>query len=293
MTVTALADLGTVGLWTHATGDRSPADALALARRVEEAGLGCLWIPEGIGWEALTHAALLLGATSTLPVATGIASIWARDALAAHSGTRLLRAAWQERFVLGLGVSHRLVVDFVRGQGYRQPLTAMTGYLRQLAELDVGSGSCGPVVIAALGPRMLDLATATGSGVLTYLTTVEHTADSRRRLGATYLGVELPVVVTADQSRARRVARRHLATYLNLENYVASLRRLGFSDSDLSDGGSDRLIDSLVSYGSPDDVRAAVAARLEAGADHVAVQPLDNSSLDALLAAPDEWRQAR
>ena len=282
MTITSLSQLGPLGLWTHVTQTRPPAEAQMLARAVEQAGFGCVWLPEALGYEALTHASLILAGTSTLPVATGIASIWARDAMATHAGTRLLRAAYDGRFVIGLGVSHRVVVDGLRGHDYAKPVTAMTGYLEQLEALDDSMGDTGPRVIAGLGPRMLDLAVEHHAGVLTYLTTPGHTADARRRMGDGHLSVELPVVI-GDDAEARSTARKHLSTYLSLENYRASFLRLGFSEEDMADHGSDRLLDGVFSLGTLDAVRRAVRQRLDAGADHVALHPLDRSTLDQVL----------
>lgn len=282
--VADLKQLGAVGLWSRDTEQCTPDEARVLARRIEEAGYPCVWIPEGLGHEALTHASMLLHATTDLIVATGIASIWARDPFATHAGSRLLRSGHDDRFILGLGVSHRLVVGALRGHDYNRPLAAMDGYLNQLEGLDESSASCGPRVIAALGPRMLDLAAAHRTGVLTYLTTVEHTADARDRLGDSHLSAEIPVAI-GSPSDARVSARRHLAGYLGLENYQASFRRLGFTDADLTDNGSDRLVDTIVTHGTIDNIRARVHERREAGADHVAIQPLDRTTLIGLLDA--------
>jgi len=243
----------------------------------------CVWIPEGLGPEALTHASLLLHATTRLAVATGIASIWARDPFATHAGTRLLRSGSGDRFVLGLGVSHRLVVDPLRGHDYQSPRQAVDGYLTQLEGLDESNRDSGPRVIAALGPKMLDMAADHGTGVLTYLTTVEHTVDARRLSGG-HLSVEIPASI-GDRDQTRASARRHLSTYLGLENYQASFRRLGFTEDDFADNGSDRLVDTIVAQGTVDDIRAKVRERLEAGADHVAIQPLNGDTLSELLEA--------
>ena len=280
--VRSLSDLGTIGLWSRATEDQSPADARMLVRRYESAGVPVVWIPEGLGYEALTHASLLLSASTRIAVATGIANMWARDAYAAHAGTRLLRAAHDDRFLLGLGVSHRLVVESVRNQGFQSPIATLVSYLDRLDQLD-SREDAGPRVIAALGPRMLDLAAERGLGVLTYLTTADHTRSARQRLGSAHLSVHLPVVADTDASRARTVARSYLAPYLALENYRISFQRQGYHDGDLDDGGSDRLVDALVTHGTIDRILAAVQTRQSAGADHVALQPLDQSSTLAVL----------
>jgi probable F420-dependent oxidoreductase len=280
--INVLGDLGPIGLWTDATDQSTPGDARELAQRVEDAGYGCLWLPEGMGHEVLTHASMLLHATTRLPVASGIASIWARDPLATHAGTRLLREAHGGRFLLGLGVSHRLVVDSLRGHTYGRPVTAMGDYLMQLESLDQSFGDSGPRIIAALGPRMIDLAAEHGAGILTYLTTAEHTAATRHRYPSGHLSVEIPIVIGA-QAPNRARARNHLATYLALENYRASFLRQGFKEADLEDQGSDRLIDTLVIHGDLADVHREILRRRSAGADHVALHPLDEASLSLLL----------
>ncbi len=282
MKVNELNDLGRVGLWSRFTDGAEAADARLLAHRYEQAGFPCVWIPEGLGHEALTHASLLLHATNDIAVATGIANIWARDPFAAHAGTRLLRDGHDGRFVLGLGVSHRLVVDSLRGHAYERPVDAMDGYLTQLEDLDDSGSTSGPRVIAALGPRMLDLAASHGVGVLTYLTTIEHTVDARNRLPDNHLSVEMPVAI-GSPTDTRASARRHLSGYLGLENYQASFLRLGFTDDDFANNGSDRLVDTIVAQGTIDGISARVEERLQAGADHVAIQPLDQTTLTGLL----------
>jgi probable F420-dependent oxidoreductase len=283
MAVASLADLGPIGLWSRATADIPAPAARELARRYDSSGFGAIWFPEGFGPEAMSHASLLLHATSRIAVATGIASIWARDAFAAHMGARALRGAHDDRFVLGLGVSHRNVVDGLRGHTYARPLDAVAAYLDALARFDEDPGPCGPRVIAALGPKMVDLAAARGVGAITYLTTAEHTADARRRLGSGHLTVEVSCVV-GDPAAGREVARRHMQRYVRLENYRNSWLRQGFTDDEL-DGPSDRLVDAVSAFGSIGDIAAVVRARHEAGADHVCLQPLDAASMDAVLAA--------
>jgi probable F420-dependent oxidoreductase len=275
---TAKAQLGRVGVWLGALGRTPWAEARAAARRVEELGYGALWLSETpTGREPLAHAALLLDATERIMIGTGIASIWARDAVAAGNGALALAEAHPGRFTLGLGVSHAPAVQ-MRGQHYDRPLTAMRGYLDAL---DAGTYDAGapaepvPLVLAALRPKMLDLARDRTSGAHPYLVPVEHTAIARERLGdAPLLAPEVSIALEADPAAARERARTFMKLYLQLPNYTNNLRDLGWTDADLSDGGSDALVDAIVGWGDADAVVARVRAHLDAGADHVCVQPV-------------------
>lgn len=271
--------IGKVGIWTGQL-DYSSADAVReAAREVEAAGYGALWTGEAVGREVLTAAHLLLGATERLVVATGIANVWARDALAMAAGQLALGEAFPARFVLGLGVSHKPLLD-VRGQDYGRPLTFMRDYL---AGMDHGYDVYRavrpqpqpPRVLAALGPKMLDLAAERADGAHTYFVPPEHTAQARERLGpGKLLAPEQVVVLETDPSAAREIARRHTTSYLRLPNYTNNLKRFGFDDTDFADGGNDRLVDTICAWGGAEAVAARVQAHLDAGADHVAVQVL-------------------
>lgn len=273
---TARAQLGRVGAWFGGLG-WAPWDAARdAARRVEALGYGALWLSETpMAREPFSFAASLLAATERLPVATGIASIWSRDALAARNAALGLADVHPGRFTLGLGVSHAPAVQ-ARGQVYDKPLTAMRGYLEALDAVPWGGPAVDvpvPLVLAALRPKMLGLSGDATTGAHPYFTPVEHTRIARETLGAgPLLAPEVSVAVEADASAARARARSFMKLYLALPNYTNNLRDLGWTDADLADGGSDALVDAIVGWGDVDAVAARVQAHLDAGADHVCVQ---------------------
>lgn len=268
--------IGRVGVWANL--DRHPAAVVReLVREIESLGYGALWFPETIaGKEALSLATLLLQAGERLVVATGIASIWARDAMAAANGSRAIAQAFPDRFVLGLGVSHRPSAE-VRGHAYDQPLERMREYLDGMDETKyVGPPATPSRVLAALGPLMLRLAAERAAGAHPYFVPVDHTARARAALGpGPLLAVEQAVVLETAAGRAREIARTHTRRYLALENYRKNLARLGWSAADLdADGGSDRLVDAIVVHGGAAEAKRRVEEHLGRGADHVCVQLL-------------------
>jgi len=283
-------DVGRFGIWTSAL-DRQPATIVRQAvAKIERLGFGALWVGEAARREVFANTSLLLSATQQLVVASGIANIWARDAMAMAAGQRTLSEAWDSRFLLGLGVSHDRLVD-PRGHRYERPLTAMRRYLDAMDRAPYLAPMPNPVamtrVLGALGPRMLALAGEVTDGAHPYLVPVEHTEQARAILGPTkLLCPEVAVVVIPDPEAARRVARAHLATYLQLANYRGNLARLGFGDHDLTGGGSDRLVDALVAWGPPERVVRRVHEHLDAGADHVAIQVL---TADPARVPLEEW----
>ncbi len=266
-------------MWTGQL-DFSPAFVVReVAAEVERLGYGALWTGEAVGREVLTAAHLVLGASERLVVATGIANIWARDALAMAAGQLALGEAFPGRFMLGIGVSHKPLLD-VRGQDYGKPLSYMRDYL---AGMDHGyevyravrPEPVPPRLLAALGPKMLELAGERADGAHTYFVPPEHTAEARERLGPDrLLAPEQVVVLSTDPGTAREIARRHTTSYLRLPNYTSNLRRFGFDDEDFRDGGNDRLVDTICAWGDVDAIAGRVQAHLDAGADHVAVQVL-------------------
>jgi probable F420-dependent oxidoreductase len=272
--------IGRVGVWSGLLGSSAAAAEQSAAAEIERLGYGALWYSETpAGKEALSHAALT--------VASGIANVYARDAVAAHHGAAALDEAFDGRFLLGLGVSHAPAVS-ARGGEYGKPLQTMRTYLDAMEAATYAAPAPPdgvPVVLAALRPKMLELSRERTLGAHPYFTPVEHTARARATLGPdALLAPEAMILLEADPARAREIARGQTRRYLQLPNYVANLRELGFGDEDLTpDGGSDRLVDAIVGWGDRDAVVARVRAHLDAGADHVAVQPLA-ADLDGQLA---------
>jgi probable F420-dependent oxidoreductase len=242
-----------------------------------------LWFGEGLGTrESFTNAAVLLAATERLRVASGIANIWGRDPVAAANAARVLADAFDERYLLGLGVSHPRQVD-PRGHRYRNPVERMASYLDAMdddpyvtPEGEAVSRPPVPRVLAALRPRMLRLSVEKALGAHSYLVPVEHTRRARELLGPEALLIpEQKVVLARNAAEGLRLARAALAWYLDTPNYVANLRWLGFGDEDFEHGGSDRLVDALVAVGDEEAIRARVDEHLAAGATQVAIQPIE------------------
>ena len=282
---------GTVGIWTL-THESLPARRSGeVAHELESLGYAALWFPEAWGREALTSAQLLLSSTSRLVVATGIANIWARDAVSAANAAKTLNAAYGDRFVLGLGVSHRPLVERLRGHQYVTPLAAMRNYLAAMdaAPMFAPEGDRpGARVLAALGPKMLELGATMANGVHPYLVTPEHTALARAAVGDQFVGVEQAVVLGQSREEFLRLAHAYLEMYTGLENYKNSWRRLGFDDVDFVRGGSERLCDAMVVHGDEAAVLERVDEHRAAGADHVCLQVLSGDLTSPPL---DEWRR--
>jgi probable F420-dependent oxidoreductase len=279
--------IGRVGVWLGPIGLAPAKDERAAIARIEELGYGAAWFGEGpANREALSHGALLLAASQRLVVATGIANIWARDAAAAINGANTLNEAYDERFLLGLGVSHAPIV-VSRGHEYDKPLTAMRAYLDAIDNHTYrapGPEHPSPIVLAALRPKMLELARERTAGAHPYFVPPSHTAKARAILGPLpLLAPEQAVVLETDPARAREIGRRHMAAYLRLPNYVNNLRALGYGDADFADGGSDQLVDAIVAWGDEEAIAGRVHEHLEAGADHVAIQAYSDRA-DASLA---------
>src|SRR5512132_3784605 len=271
-------DLGRVGIWTFVLDLQPAARARELAAELEDLGYGAIWIPDAVGRDPLVHAALLLGGTNRIAVGTGIAQIYGRDPMTMTGGWKTVSEAFPGRFVLGLGVSHQPMVEGLRGQIYLPPLTAMREYLERMdTAMYVAAEPTEPPrrVLAALGPKMLALAAERADGAHPYNVPPEHTAEAREILGPDkLLAPEQAVVLETDPAEARRIGREHFAIYRDLPNYTNNLRRFGITDDDLADGGSDRLVDTVVAWGDAEAIRARVQAHHDAGADHVAVQVL-------------------
>jgi probable F420-dependent oxidoreductase len=268
----ARARLGRIGVWLGALGSLPAAPARDAVAQIEAMGYPTLWITESRK-EAFAHASLALTASEHLTVATGIANIWAREPETTASGANTLADAFDGRFVLGLGVGHAAFVE-----RYEKPLAKMRAYLgRMLAAADSGPTPPAPVpwLLAALRPRMLELAVSRAQGSHPYFVPVEHTEMARRAMGpSALLAPEIAVVLDSDPTSARATARGYMKLYLGLPNYTGNLLELGFDETDLADGGSDRLVDAVVPWGEVDTIRRRVHEHLDAGADHVCIQPL-------------------
>lgn len=267
-------EIGKLGVWFFPDA-LSGAAVSKLARGVERLGYDVLWYPEGIGYESFSFAAFVLGETKKLKLASGIANIYARDAVTAIAGHDSLNAFYGHRFILGLGVSHIPLVEGFRGHHYGKPVATMRAYLDQMeaAELSIPASERN-VVLAALGPNMLALARDRTKGAHPYLVTPEHTARARGILGPDkWLCVEQKICM-APPAEARKVAAEVLSLYLEWPNYRNNWLSLGFTEADLSGGGSERFLDAMVASGSAKNIRTVLQAHFDAGADHVCVQPL-------------------
>lgn len=249
------------------------------AAELEELGFGALWLG---GNSAVHHAVPLVEATKRITVATSIQSIWQYDAAGTAARYAEVEAAHPGRFLLGLGVSHAKFTD-----RYHRPYSALVAYLDALDPAGVPADRR---VLAALGPRTLRLSRDRAAGAIPYLVTAEHTAQAREVLGdAPLLAPELKVVLETDPVRARELAREAVALYLGLPNYTRNLLRLGFTEDDLADGGSDRLIDALFAWGDEDRIRERIDSYHRAGADHVALQVVDGGPRESLPL--EHWRR--
>ena len=258
-------ELGSIGVWTsyRTIGEENAGEA---ARLVAELGFGTFWLG---GSPRLAQVRPLLGATDALTVATGIVNVWQYEPAQLAAEYAELTSSFPDRFLLGIGIGHPEATA-----EYAKPLTTMRRFLDGLDEAAVPippEGRC----LAALGPKMLELCAERTRGALPYFVPVEHTRFARERLGpGPLLATEVACVVDTEPDRARATARKYAATYLGLRNYTDNLRRFGFTDEDLRDGGSDRLIDAVVPQGSAKEIATVVAAHLDAGADHVCLQPV-------------------
>ena len=268
-------ELGKIGIWAFL--DMMPArESQRCARMIEDLGFGALWIPEAVGREIFTSSAILLAATEKLVIATGIANVWARDAMAMAAAQKTLCEAYDGRFLLGMGVSHAPMVDSVRGHSYDKPLTYMREYLAKMDQAPFFAAAPAEEpqrILAALHPRMLKLAAEQSAGSHPYFVPPAHTAKARAALGeGKLLAPEQAVCLETDPEKARAWARGHMKIYIALPNYRRNLENLGFEPEDFANGGSDRLVDAIVAWGDMEVIRERVTQHQEAGADHVCLQ---------------------
>lgn len=287
--------LGRVGIWTFALDTQPMSKAREAAAELETLGFRTLWIPEAIGREPFSTAAMLLSATKNLIVATGIASIHARTAATMQAAQKTITEAFPDRFLLGIGVSHHHMVKALHKSVYEKPYSKMVEYLDVMdAGLFAASPPTTPThrVLAALGPKMLKLAATRTDGAHPYFAPVEHTLAAREILGAEpLLAPEQAVIFETDSTRAREVARKYMGTYTRLPNYANNLKRYGFTDDDIkgADGqSSDRLVDAIVAWGTIETILRRIQDQFDAGASHVSVQVLQS---DPSSPPMSQWRE--
>jgi probable F420-dependent oxidoreductase len=287
-----LVDLGKYGIWYGGVDALSTPAAQDAARTIEGLGFTAMWVAEAVGRDPFVSSSVLLSATSTLKLATGIANIYARDPMTMLAGQNTVAEAFPGRFLLGLGVSHGHLVAGIRKHDYSKPYSYMVDYLARMDKalfMATGPAESPGRVLAALGPKMLALSATQANGAHPYFTTPEHTASAREVMGPdALLAPEQMVVVSTDAIEARRIARAGMNIYLGLPNYANNLLRFGFTEFDLADGGSDRLVDAIVAWGTPDHISARVAQHHDAGADHVCIQVLTD---DRKVAPTHEWTE--
>jgi probable F420-dependent oxidoreductase len=285
-------DLGRVGIWTGQLDARPAAEAQDMVAELESLGYPAVWIPEAMDREVLTHATLLLAGSGAIVVATGIARVHARAPRTTALAQLMLDERFPNRFLLGLGASHARAIERLLGQDYGSPLATMSGYLDAVDAAIDGQESSPDVrparVLAALGPKMLDLSGRRSRGAHTYLSPVEHTAWAREILGPdALLAPALKVVLDRDATRAREIGRRSVGPPARLAAYRANLLRFGYTDEDLGRAPSDRVVDALVAWGDEAAIAARAQDHLEAGADHVCIEVLTSDRTVPL----DAWRR--
>jgi probable F420-dependent oxidoreductase len=283
-------DLSTQGAF--ALTDSMTGNQIAgFVRKLEALGYGSFWFPEAFGRDPFALAAHILSVTDRLVVGTGIANVWKREPIAMIGAARTIAELFPDRFILGIGISHAPMMAQL-GITYAKPVAYMRDYLARMKAAPYTAPRPKfdpPIVIAALMPKMLKLAAAETNGTFPVYITPEQTARMRAALGADkWICIQQVTILEADAAKAHRAARKVLAFYLTLPNYVSSFRSQGFGDEDFAGGGSDRLIDGLIAWGDEKTIRARVAAHYQAGATHVSltVVPAEGTSLDRTI-APD------
>ena len=260
-----------------------------LLSKIEELGFSTFWYPEALGYESLSIAGFMLQNTSRLIIGSSIANIYARDPFTARRGLRTLSGLYDDRFVLGLGVSHAPMVEKLRGHVYDKPVPTMRRYLDGVYE-KASDAAEWPLLIAALGPLMLKLAAERTAGALPYNVTPDHTREARAALGPDkLLVVEQKVCLETDAAVARGLARHELHRYMAMTNYRNNWLRIGFTEADLAEGGSDRFIDAMVLGGDATTIARGLRAHFDAGANQVCIQPVhaegDTEARDRTLTA--------
>ena len=249
------------------------------ARKVEQLGYSALWFAESTGRESFSFASYLLSQTERLIVATGIAVIYAYEPIAIANASRTLGELFDDRFVLGLGVSNKRGNER-RGIPYGKPLSFTRQYLQKMKAAPYAAPApqhAPPIVLAGMMPKMLELAATQTHGTHTYFTTTEQIVKTRQALGPEpWLCAELGVILETAATKARTAARSYMQIYLTIDHYVQRLRAVGFNDNDFANGGSDRLVDAIVSWGDAESIRQRIDAYYQAGASHVCILPLNS-----------------
>lgn len=281
--------LGRLGAWYSTDKLSSPAQIREFVGTVERLGYDVLWYPESRGNESFAVAAYMLAQTTTLKIGSSIASIYARDAFTSRRGMITLNDLFGGRFILGLGVSHPPMVEGLRGHTYEKPIPAMRRYLSGITKDQPGAADW-PLCVAALGPLMMKLSGEMTQGAIPYNTNPRHTAEAAKILGPNkWLAIEQKVTLETDPTKARALGRKELERYLALDNYRNNFLRIGFTEKDLENGGSDAFIDQMCLWGTADQVKAGLRAHFAAGATHVAIQPVhaegDIAARDHILTA--------
>lgn len=281
--------LGRLGAWYSTDKLTTPAQLREFVGTVERLGYDILWYPESRGNESFAVAAYMLAHTTKLRIGSSIASIYARDAFTSRRGMITLNNLFNDRFVLGLGVSHPPMVEGLRGHTYEKPIPAMRRYLNGITKDQPGAADW-PLCVAALGPLMMKLSGDMTQGAIPYNTNPRHTAEAAKILGPDkWLAIEQKVTLETDPVKARALGRKELERYLTLDNYRNNFLRIGFTEKDLENGGSDNFIDQMCLWGTVDQVKAGLRAHFAAGATHVAIQPVhaegDIAARDHILTA--------
>lgn len=277
---------GRVGIWSVGLRRADVDAAVQSACELDSLGFAAVWIPGSSGGDLFDRVAAVLDATRSIVAATGVLNVWMHTVEEVAARSSELSAQFDDRFLLGIGCSHRPLVDRL-GLQYSAPLAKVAAFLDGLDD----STHVPPSrrVLAALGPRMLALAAARSAGAHPFNVTPTHTAMARQALGpASFLAPELKVILETAPTKAREIARAQLGLHLKLPNYVANLKRLGFGDDDLSGAGSDRLVDALVAWGDEETVRRRVAEHIDAGANHVCINVLTPDLADLPI---ETWRR--
>jgi probable F420-dependent oxidoreductase len=278
-----------LAVWLNTIG-YSSAELVAFARRLERWGYGTLWINDGMGSDPFVLAARLLAATDRLQIALGVANIYSRDPTMMLGAQMGLNEQWDGRFLLGMGVSHPFIVEGMRGHSYEKPIPAMRAYLEAMRAIQYPGPQPAEkplTVIAALGPKMLDLARELADGAHPFSTTPAHTATARAALGpGKLLLVEQKIMLESDPAAARAVGGGLVSGLASIPNYRNNFLRMGFTEADLADGGSDRAADAMLAWGDEAAIRARIGEHWAAGADQVAVQVMPKGG--GLLTAQDE-----